>query len=133
MSHLVVDERQELDRPILIAAWSGWNDAGEAATGAIRFMLRRWRAKALAHIDPENFYDFTQARPKVRIENGERVLEWPENQFSPHKREGDARDLVLAADLFHYEMPDLCETWRGLLADLADSIHTDPMPSASAL
>lgn len=45
----------------------------------------------------------------------------------------DARDLVLAADLFHYEMPDLCETWRGLLANLADSIHTDPMPSASAL
>ena len=95
MSHLVVDERQELDRPILIAAWSGWNDAGESATGAIRFMLRRWRAKALAHIDPEHFYDFTQARPKVRLENGERVLEWPENQFSPHKREGDARDLVL--------------------------------------
>lgn len=88
-------ERQELDRPILIAAWSGWNDAGESATGAIRFMLRRWRAKAVAHIDPEHFYDFTQARPTVRLQDGERVLEWPQNEFSPRKREGDARDLVL--------------------------------------
>lgn len=95
VTHLVFDERQELDRPILIAAWSGWNDAGESATGAIRFMLRRWRAKSSAHIDPERFYDFTQVRPSVRLEDGERVLEWPENKFSPHKREGDSRDLVL--------------------------------------
>ena len=95
MTHLVFGERQELDRPILIAAWSGWNDAGESATGAIRFMLRRWRAKAVAHIDPEHFYDFTQARPTVRLQDGERVLEWPQNEFSPRKREGDARDLVL--------------------------------------
>ena len=95
MTHLVLGERQELDRPILIAAWSGWNDAGESATGAIRFMLRRWRAKAVAHIDPEHFYDFTQARPTVRLQEGERVLEWPQNEFSPRTREGDARDLVL--------------------------------------
>ena len=52
VAHLIFDERQELDRPILIAAWTGWNDAGESATGAIRFMLRRWRSKAFAHIDP---------------------------------------------------------------------------------
>ena len=95
MTHLVLGERQELDRPILIAAWSGWNDAGESATGAIRFMLRRWRTKAVAHIDPEHFYDFTQARPTVRLQEGERVLEWPQNEFSPRTREGDARDLVL--------------------------------------
>ena len=95
MSNLVVEGHPDLDRPILIAAFAGWNDAGESATGAVRFMLRRWRAKAVAHIDPEPFYDFTQARPRVRLENGERVLEWPENEFSPHAREGEARDLVL--------------------------------------
>ena len=44
----------------------------------------------------------------------------------------DARDLVLAADLFHYEMPGLCETWRGLLADLADSIHTAAVQAVAA-
>ncbi len=95
MAHLIFEESQELDRPILIAAWSGWNDAGESATGAIRFMLRRWRSRAFARIDPEHFYDFTQARPKVKLENGERVLEWPSNQFSSRRREGDAQDIVL--------------------------------------
>ena len=98
MKHLVIGEGEaarDLDRPILIAAWSGWNDAGESATGAIRFMLRRWRAKAAAHIDPEHFYDFTQARPRVRLERGERTLEWPRNEFSPHRRGDGERDLVL--------------------------------------
>jgi len=98
MTHLVFGDEGEargLDRPILIAAWSGWNDAGESATGAIRFMLRRWRAKAAAHIDPEQFYDFTQTRPRVRLDQGERYLEWPRNEFSPHRREDGERDLVL--------------------------------------
>ena len=95
VAHLIFDEPLELDRPILIAAWSGWNDAGESATGAIRFMLRRWRSKTFAHIDPEYFYDFTQARPKVKLDNGERVLEWPQNRFLSRRREGDAQDIVL--------------------------------------
>ena len=51
-------------------------DAGEAASAAVRFMHRRWRAESIGHIDAENFYDFTQARPKVRLERGERVIDW---------------------------------------------------------
>ena len=94
MSHLEIGERPDLDRPVLIAAWSGWNDAGESATGALRFMLRRWRSRAVASIDPEHFYDFTQARPRVRLEDGERVLDWPKNEFSPHRR-ADEPDLVV--------------------------------------
>ena len=95
MSNLEIEERPQLNRPLLIAAWSGWNDAGESATGALRFILRRWRAKAIAHLDPEPFYDFTQARPRVRLEVGERVLDWPKNEFSPHKRDGADRDIVV--------------------------------------
>ena len=95
MNELQIDEQPQLDRPILLAAWSGWNDAGEAATGALRFMLRRWRSKSIARIDPETFYDFTQARPRVRLENGERVLDWPKNEFSPHQRAGSDPDIVV--------------------------------------
>lgn len=106
MSDLVIDSHPELRRPILIAAWSGWNDAGESATGAIRFMLRRWRDTPFAHIDSDPFYDFTQARPRVRLENGERVLDWPPNDFIAHRREGDGPDVIL----FHGTEPHL--SWR---------------------
>ncbi|MEI6664551.1 MAG: PAC2 family protein [Chloroflexota bacterium] len=95
MSDLVIDTRPELRRPLLIAAWSGWSDAGESATGAIRFMLRRWREERFAHIDADAYYDFTQARPRVRLDNGERVIDWPPNDFTAHKREGDGPDLIL--------------------------------------
>lgn len=95
MDELRIDERPELRQPILIAAFSGWNDAGESATSAVRFMFRRWRAPTVAEIEAENFYDFTQARPRVRLEDGERVLDWPPNKFSAHKLEGRDFDVVL--------------------------------------
>ena len=94
MSDLRIDEHPRLERPILIAAWAGWNDAGESATGAIRFMLRRWRERVFARIDSDPYYDFTQARPRVRLEEGNRVIDWPPNDFSAHRRE-DGQDLIL--------------------------------------
>jgi proteasome assembly chaperone (PAC2) family protein len=97
MSDLVYKERPELRRPLVIAAFSGWSDAGEAATSAVRFMVRRWRSQPFAEIDAENFYDFTQARPRVRLERGERVLDWPPNQFSGRRLEHADRDLILLA------------------------------------
>lgn len=95
MDELRIDERPTLRQPILIAAFSGWNDAGEAATSAVRFMFRRWRAPTIAEIEAEPFYDFTQARPRVRLEEGERVIDWPPNKFSAHKLENLDFDVVL--------------------------------------
>ena len=95
MDELRISDRPDLRDPILIAAFSGWNDAGEAATSALRFMLRRWRVSTVAEIDPEPFYDFTQARPRVRLEQGERVLEWAANKFAAHRLEGRDFDVVL--------------------------------------
>ncbi len=95
MSELSILERPELRRPLLITAFAGWNDAGSSATGVIRYMLRRWRCETLAEIDPEPYYDFTQARPTVRIVDGERVIEWPRNRFSWRSLEGGDRDLIL--------------------------------------
>jgi len=95
MSDLLHYQHQDLRDPILIAAWSGWNDAGESATSAIRFMQRRWRAPVVAGIDPDTYYDFTQTRPRVRLEQGERVLDWPANDFTAHRIQADARDIIL--------------------------------------
>lgn len=140
VDELLIDEQPQLDRPILLAAWSGWNDAGESATGALRFMLRRWRSKAIAHIDPETFYDFTQARPRVRLEDGERVLDWPANEFSPHQRAGTDPDIIvmlgiephLAWSAYSDAIVEFCKTFDvghvvTLGALLAEASHARPI------
>jgi proteasome assembly chaperone (PAC2) family protein len=88
-------DRPELRNPLVIAAFSGWSDAGEAATSAVRFITRRWRSTPFAEVDAENYYDFTQQRPRVRVERGERVIDWPPNQFSARRREDGEQDLIL--------------------------------------
>lgn len=99
MSDLQISNTPPLRRPLLIAAFAGWNDAGEAASAAVRFMHRRWRAEPIGSIDPENFYDFTQARPKVRLERGERVIDWPANVISAKRLDHLDRDVILLAGI----------------------------------
>jgi proteasome assembly chaperone (PAC2) family protein len=91
-----MSSRPELRSPILVTAFAGWNDAGEAATSAVRFVRRRWRAEPFAEIDPEEFYDFTQARPRVRLDRkGERQIEWPRNLFAAQNIEGSEHDVIV--------------------------------------
>jgi hypothetical protein len=66
----------------LVLAFDGWNDAGEAATGAVAFLSEALHAAPLAEIDPEEYYDFTVRRPSVRLDGGRaRRLEWPSYRF----------------------------------------------------
>src|SRR6266436_4707394 len=66
----------------LVVAFGGWIDAGEAVTGAMRYLVRQLAASPLAAIDPEDFFDFTQVRPVVRLTaEGERVIRWPRSAF----------------------------------------------------
>ncbi|MDO9445360.1 MAG: PAC2 family protein [Dehalococcoidia bacterium] len=95
MSDLRISQQPALRRPLLIAGFAGWNDAGEAASSAVRFIHRRWRCDSIAEIDPENFYDFTQMRPQVRLRNGERFIEWPPNTFSAKRVDHLDRDVIL--------------------------------------
>ncbi len=68
--------------PVLLAAFEGWNDAGDAATGAVEHLWERWDATTIAQIDPEDFYDFTSTRPQVRRDDdGRRTIDWPANEF----------------------------------------------------
>lgn len=69
--------------PTLVLAFEGWNDAGEAATSAARYLRDAACAEPLAELDPEEFFDFTVARPTVRRgPGGERELEWPTLRFA---------------------------------------------------
>ena len=70
MEHVVWSRRPALTEPTLIAAFAGWNDAGDAATLAVRHLIEQWRAEPMASIDPEEYYDFQATRPQVRLVDG---------------------------------------------------------------
>jgi len=71
-----------LSDPTLLLAFEGWNDAGEAATGAAGYLADALALAPLARIDPDPFFDFTVQRPQVEIdEGGARRIEWPSFDF----------------------------------------------------
>ena len=82
-----------LNRPILVLAFAGWNDAGGSATFAAKFLSQRLAANKFASLDPETFYNFIEQRPQVRLRHGEREILWPANEFSY------ARDTRLVQDV----------------------------------
>ena len=86
----------ELRRPILIAAFRGWNDAGDAASFAASHLGRVWSATEFASIDPEEFYDFQAVRPQVELVDGlTRKVTWPANEFMAAKLSGAAQDVIV--------------------------------------
>lgn len=84
-----------LHDPALVLAFGGWNDAGEAATGAARFVAETLGAVPLAEIDGEDFYDFTVRRPVVHLDSAaRRRIEWPRNEFLLASLDAD-REIVI--------------------------------------
>jgi proteasome assembly chaperone (PAC2) family protein len=96
MPHLEWQERPHLRDPILVCAFKGWNDAGEAASAAVQFLCESFDAEPLATIDPDDFYDFTAVRPTVRLVDGHtRAIDWPENSFHAARVPSAHRDLIV--------------------------------------
>jgi proteasome assembly chaperone (PAC2) family protein len=82
--------------PIIVCAFKGWNDAGEAASAAVQFLCESFGANPLATIDPEDYYDFTAVRPTVRLVDGRsRAIDWPENSFHAAYVPAADRDLIM--------------------------------------
>jgi hypothetical protein len=86
---------------VLLVAFEGWSDAGDAASTAVRYLTDQWELEPFADIDPEIFYDFSVTRPRVELDDGlHRQIIWPELTFSagrvgpglPH--DGPAATLV---------------------------------------
>src|SRR2546430_17244734 len=79
---LRIDSRPALERPVLIAAFRGWNDGGQGASLAGAYLARAWSALEFASIDPENFYDFQATRPMVSLIDGHmRQIECTANRY----------------------------------------------------
>jgi hypothetical protein len=131
-----------LVRPVVIAAFEGWNDAAESATAVIDHLMKAWDAKVVAAIDPEEFYDFQVNRPNVGIdENGFRKLTWPSTHVAVASPPDLDRDVILIRGIepnmrwrqFTAELlatvDDLgAELMVTLGALLSDSPHTRPIP-----
>jgi proteasome assembly chaperone (PAC2) family protein len=85
-----------LTRPLVVIAFEGWNDAGDAATLALDYMAEEWSATRCATIDPEDFYDFTVTRPMVRRDGDDgRRIEWPRVEVLAAHDPGSGHDILL--------------------------------------
>ena len=136
----------KLTSPVIIAAFEGWNDAGEAASGVINHLSLAWQAAPVGAIDPEDYYDFQVTRPVTEVAEGktERLV-WPTTRLLAAKQEATDRDLLLVSGI----EPNM--RWRGFCSELvtsfselgielivllgallADSPHTRPVPVAAA-
>lgn len=90
-----LEDVSELRDPIMIAAFEGWNDAGEAATAAIEHLIEVWDAEPVAAIDPEDYYDFQVNRPRVVVEDGKRRISWPTTRILLAAPTSLGRDVIL--------------------------------------
>ena len=96
MDGLIVHETPKTKLTTMVVAFAGWPDAAEAATRAIRYMVRKLPSKKIAEIDPENYYDFTVNRPQTRINRRkERIIKWPTNEFYSYVPENDPENGIL--------------------------------------
>ncbi len=96
MEHVRWSSRPRLRTPVVIAAFAGWNDAGEAASNAGHHLADVWTTRPFATIDAEDFYDFSSTRPHVRlVDGGQREIVWPINELSASSVLGADMDVVL--------------------------------------
>ena len=80
--YLIVSQFPEQPVERMVVAFRGWPDAGDAATATVNYLLTTLGAVKFAEIDPEEFFNFAQERPRAtRSKDGKRHLQWPANEF----------------------------------------------------
>lgn len=133
---------RDLDDPVMVVAFAGWNDAGNAATGVVAHLEEQWETEPLVELDPDAYYDFQVSRPHVLVDGeGIRQLDWPTIRARLVTEGGLPRDVVLVNG------PEPNFRWRAFCAELtaiavelgisrivmlgallADVPHTRPVP-----
>ncbi|MFF1628342.1 PAC2 family protein [Streptomyces sp. NPDC058272] len=132
----------ELIDPVMVAAFEGWNDAGDAASTAVAHLDREWKGEVFAALDAEDYYDFQVNRPTVWLDGGVRKITWPTTRLSVVRVGGEKpRDLVLVRGIepsmrwrsfcnellgFAHELGVELVVILGAL--LGDTPHTRPVP-----
>ena len=107
------DDVQDLVSPVVIAAFEGWNDAADAASGLVDHLIEQWKAEVIGAIDPEEFYDFQVNRPIIGTDvNGYRRLTWPTTRIAVARPAELDRDVILVRGI----EPNM--KWRQFCAEL---------------
>jgi proteasome assembly chaperone (PAC2) family protein len=130
MEHVTLIRRPRLRRPVLLAAFDGWNDAGESATTAIDAIGAALRAETFATVDPEEFYDFQATRPTVRLMEGLRHVDWPTVELRSAKLPQADHDLIL---LRGHEPNLRWRTFAAEVMDVAASLGVEMVVTVGAL
>jgi hypothetical protein len=117
--------------PTMVVAFGGWVDAGEAATSALRYLVRRLAATPLTTIDPEEFVDFTTLRPVVRLSaEGQRTIRWPRMAFWTWQPPAGGAGLLLFRGV---EPQRRWRTYTTLLLDVAARCGVQRLVSLGAV
>jgi proteasome assembly chaperone (PAC2) family protein len=96
LNDVVWTHRPALRRPILVAAFGGWNDAGDAASAAAEFIRSRFEPTEIARIELEDYLDFTETRPTARlVDSHTREIDWPVTSIAAAEVRGADNDLVV--------------------------------------
>ncbi|MFX4292653.1 PAC2 family protein [Streptomyces bohaiensis] len=139
----------ELVDPVMVAAFEGWNDAGDAASAALDHLDQAWKGEVFAALDAEEYYDFQVNRPQMWLDGGVRRITWPTTRLSvvrvgAEEGNGRPRDLVLVRGVepsmrwrtfcnevlaFAHELGVEMVVMLGAL--LGDTPHTRPVPVSS--
>jgi len=94
--HLDWYQRRSAQNPVMVVAFAGWNDAGNAASSAAEYLEQTWSAAPFAAIDAEEFFDFTAIRPSIELtQTGERRISWPSTTFAIAEGALEGRDLII--------------------------------------
>ena len=131
MESVAFDREPPRNLSTMVVAFGGWIDAGRAATGALRHLVRDLQAERVARIEPEDFFMLTQERPEVRLrEDGEREIQWPRSEFFAWHREGGGDGLLL------FSGPEPHQRWRtytSAFLDVAERCGVKKIVSLGAL
>ena len=130
MEHVTLISRPRLRRPVLLAAFDGWNDAGESATTAIDAIGAALDAVTFATVDPEEFYDFQATRPTVRLVEGLRHVDWPMVELRAAKLPQADHDLIL---LRGHEPNLRWRTFAAEVVEVAASLGVEMVVTVGAL
>jgi predicted ATP-grasp superfamily ATP-dependent carboligase len=122
--------RPKLRQPVLVAAFEGWNDAGDAASGAARWLADRHGAELIATIDSEDFFDFTTTRPQVEFtEEGKRRIAWPDTEVWAAETSAPADLIVMVGQEPHLRW----RTFTKAVIEAADQLGCSMVVTLGAL
>jgi proteasome assembly chaperone (PAC2) family protein len=132
--YINMERRPELERPVLIAGFTGWNDAAEAASLAVSTIGEQWGAKRFGGFDGEEFYDYQTTRPQIKLVEGvTRTIEWPENELSATEARVGALDGSGAILLSGPEPNFRWRTFSQAVVDLARELDVRLVITLGAL